>query len=305
MRLCAYGQHLAERMDLEPGRVAALDLRLERRAEAGNLVRSCVRRRSARARVPELRAEAAQVVAAAPGAMVEARHVDVLAADAAVVPRGRAYERGQVAAHVEPDLLAEVAADHVRSVADAVRVRRRLRVEQDARRVDAARAQDDDLPAHLLLGAGPSIEVLHASREAASRRSGCAPPRRSSGSRACRSASRTAAGDRPSRRTTPCRSPRRSCRSSGTAGKPRVGRVMLARRPATTGMPSFAIALCSSRSPQRGAGGGCRNLLPGSASESSVAAADADELLDLVVVGRDVLCRGSARGSPSRRARRP
>jgi hypothetical protein len=45
---------------------------------------------------------------------------------------------------------------------------------------------------------------------------------------------------------------------------------MFARRPATTGIPMPVMAFWSSRSPQRGAGGGCRNLLPGSASESSV-----------------------------------
>ena len=54
--------------------------------------------------------------------MVEARHVDVLAADAAVVAGRRADEPREEAAHVEADLLAEVAADHVGAVADAVRV---------------------------------------------------------------------------------------------------------------------------------------------------------------------------------------
>ena len=54
------------------------------------------------------------------------------------------------------------------------------------------------------------------------------------------------------------------------------------------GMPSLAAPFCSRRSPQRGAGGGCRNLLPGSDVGIVGAAAHADQLLDLVVVGRDV-----------------
>ena len=74
----------------------------------------------------------------------------------------RAGQRRQPAADVEADLLAQVAADHVRAVAEAVRIRGRLRVEEQARRVDAARADHDDLGQHLPLGAGLAIEVLDA-----------------------------------------------------------------------------------------------------------------------------------------------
>ena len=94
--------------------------------------------------------------------MVESRHINVFTADAAIVPRRRPFERGEISARVQPDLFAEVTADHVGPVAEAVRVGRRFRVQQNACRIDAARAQDDDLAAHLLFGAGAAIEVLDA-----------------------------------------------------------------------------------------------------------------------------------------------
>src|SRR6476620_5050780 len=97
--------------------------------------------------------------------MVEARHVDVLAADAAVVSRRRPDEYRQEAGDVQTNLLAEKSADHIGSVADAVRVALRLRVEEQARRVHAAGADDDDLRHRLALLAGPSIEILHAARK--------------------------------------------------------------------------------------------------------------------------------------------
>ena len=64
-------------------------------------------------------------------------------------------------------------------------------------------------------------------------------------------------------------------------------------------------AFCSSRSPQRGAGGGCRNLLPG----SDVGIVGRRRRRQSAVrPGRSTARRRrtrSARGSPSRRARRP
>jgi hypothetical protein len=66
---------------------------------------------------------------------------------------------------MEAHLLAQVPADHVVLVADAVRVRRRRRVQQDARGVDATGAHHDDLAEHLAFGTGVAVEVLHASRE--------------------------------------------------------------------------------------------------------------------------------------------
>ena len=54
--------------------------------------------------------------------MVEPRQVDVLAADAAIVAGRRADQRRQVAGRVEADLLTQVAADHVGTVAQAVGV---------------------------------------------------------------------------------------------------------------------------------------------------------------------------------------
>ena len=158
------GQRLAERVDLHPGRMAALDFLLQRRAEAGNRLAAVVRAAVAAAGVPELDAEAAQVVALVRRLVVEAPQVDVLAADAAIVARRPAGQRLHPADVIEADLLAQVAADDVRAVADAVRIRGRLRVEQDARRVDAAGADDHDLAQHLVLGAGLAVEVLDAAR---------------------------------------------------------------------------------------------------------------------------------------------
>ena len=57
-------------------------------------------------------------------AVVEARHVGVFAADAAVVARCRPVQRRHEAARMEAHLLAEVAADDVAAVADAVRIGR-------------------------------------------------------------------------------------------------------------------------------------------------------------------------------------
>ena len=58
-------------------------------------------------------------------AVVEARHVRVLAADAAVVARRRSVQRRHEPAGMEAHLFAEVAADDVAAVADAVGMRRR------------------------------------------------------------------------------------------------------------------------------------------------------------------------------------
>src|SRR5881296_3584106 len=127
-------------MNLEPRRVPPLDFAFQRRAEAGNVMRSFIGAGAAGAGIPELRAEPAQVVALAAGAMIEARHVDVLAADAAIVPRRRAGEHGKESGRIQPDLLAEVAADHVGAVAKTVRVPLGCRVKEQPCRIDAAGA---------------------------------------------------------------------------------------------------------------------------------------------------------------------
>src|SRR4030095_9316959 len=129
-------QRLTKWMNLEPRRMALFDLFLERGAETWNLIRSWLRAVPVRPRVPELRAEPTQVVAAAAGSMVEARHIDMFSAYPPIVPRWGASERGQISPRVQPDLLAEITADHVRTIAETVRVRRRFRVQQNARRVD-------------------------------------------------------------------------------------------------------------------------------------------------------------------------
>ena len=102
----------------------------------------------ARAAAPELHAESAQVIALAAVAMIESRHVDVFAADAVVVLHRRAEQFRHEAEHVQPNLLAQIAADHIGRVADAVRMPARLRVQQDARGIDAGGRHDDDARPH-------------------------------------------------------------------------------------------------------------------------------------------------------------
>src|SRR5262249_17057952 len=143
------GQDFAERMNLEPRRMPGLDRLFQRSAEPRNLRRSGVRAVGARPGVPELRAEAAQIVALPVGPMIEARHVDVLAADAAIVSRRGALEHRKEPGHVQADLLAQIPADDVGSVPETVRMAIGGRVEQEACRVDATRADDDHLAERL------------------------------------------------------------------------------------------------------------------------------------------------------------
>ena len=58
--------------------------------------------------------------------MIEARHVDVLAVRAVILLVAAAVERRHVPLHVEANLLAQIAADHVGAVADAVRISVRI-----------------------------------------------------------------------------------------------------------------------------------------------------------------------------------
>ena len=114
------GKHLAEGVELEPGGEVALDVLLERGAEAGPRVREVVDAVGAAAGVPELGAPAAQVVAGEAGAVVEAGHVHVLAADAAVVLPRLAVEVWEEPLDVDPDLLADLAAEGHRDLGLAV-----------------------------------------------------------------------------------------------------------------------------------------------------------------------------------------
>ena len=98
--------------------------------------------------------------------MVEARHVGMLAADAAIVARRRPVQGRHEPARMEAHLFTQVAADDVAAVADAIGMLRRRGVEQDARGVDAACAHHDDLAEHLPLRTGLAIEVLDTLRQA-------------------------------------------------------------------------------------------------------------------------------------------
>ena len=203
--------------------------------------------------------------------MIEARHVDVLAADAAIVAGRRAGERGQDAARVESDLLAQIAADDVRAVAEAVRVP-----------VATSSSAGCGSSRRVL---APTITTLPSTCCSApvTRSKYCTPLARPLSSTRTRAAT---AFDRISRWPVFERERQQVIRGveerRRVAARPAVAAVVArreaarrrascsARRPATIGMPTLPAAFCSSRSPQRGAGGGCRNLLPGSESESSV-----------------------------------
>src|SRR4029453_17326360 len=106
---------------LDPRRVLPLGVLLEIGAEAVE------RRRDARqvpgqaAAVPELHLEPAEESEVA-AAVCEARHVDVLAADAEVVLQRVAIELRQKPGHMDAQLLAEIPADDVRPLANAVRL---------------------------------------------------------------------------------------------------------------------------------------------------------------------------------------
>ena len=119
--------------------------------------------RGAAAGVPELHAETTQVVAFVLGALIEARQIDVLADASIRLPR-LSVQRRQKAAHVEAELLAEMTAEYIVAVADAVGKPLAGRVEQQPRGVDAARRDDHHFPAHFLFATAHAIEVLHAAR---------------------------------------------------------------------------------------------------------------------------------------------
>ena len=190
---------------------------------------------------------------------------------------------------MQADLLAQVAADHVGAVADAVRVLLRLRVEQDARRVDAAGA-DDRRPCASTCCSAPVWRSKY-----------CTPFARPLSSTRMRAddgvrADLELAGLERERQQVIGGAEERRRVAAGAAVAAVVARREAARRLAScwrggrrrSECRAVPRAFCSSRSPQRGAGGGCRNLLPGSESGIVVAAADADQLFDLVVVRRDV-----------------
>ena len=145
------------------------------------------------------------------------------------------------------------------------------------------------LPSTVVLLAGLAVEVLHALRQAVvvhehARDDGVRADLELAGLQGAR-----AAGGRPSRRTTPCRSRRRSCRSSGRRGKPlQSACVLLARRPATIGMSSASHAFCEQPLAAAQRRRRHEELAARQRVRVVVAAADADQLIDLVVVRRDV-----------------
>ncbi len=109
-------------MQIEQRGVTFLDGFLEIGTEAGERFR--IGEIGLRAGVPELAAEAADVVALAAVAMIEARHVHMRAADSVVVIYGGADQLRREASNGEANLFRQIAADHIGGVADAVRVLR-------------------------------------------------------------------------------------------------------------------------------------------------------------------------------------
>ena len=180
----------------------------------------------------------------------------------------------------------------------------RLRVEQDARRVHAARADDHDLPA------APA-----APRRSCDRSTGRPWPDRLS-STSTRADDRVRAnlelaGLQRERQQVIGGVEERRRVAAGAAVAAVVAGREAARRARHVGAPAgddrdaqpcrrpSAAAARRSAAPAAAAGTCCP-----AATRIVVAAADADQLLDLVVVRRDVLVARSARESPSRRAPR-
>lgn len=79
--------------------------------------------------------------------------VQMPAADAIVVSRRRAEQLRREVVHVDAHLLAEIAPEGVRSVAQSVRKQARRGVEQDPRGIDAASTDNDPLGGHYALRA--------------------------------------------------------------------------------------------------------------------------------------------------------
>ena len=174
-------------------------------------------------------------------------------------------------------------------------------VELSRMRVESTQlaATIDDLAEHLSLAPGLPIEVLDALREALvvdehARDDGVRPDLE-----LLRSSGRTAAGGRPSRRTTPCRSPPRSCRSSDTAGsRDRPGQIGAASRHERhadrrlAGLHHQPLGASQLRRRQE-------VLAARQRVGVVVAATDADQLIDLVVVRRDVAVADGPRDLPA------
>ena len=94
--------------------------------------------------------------------MIEARQIDVLAADAVVVLHRRADQFRNEAIHVQADLFGQIAADDVAGVADTVGILARFGVQQDARGIDAGCRDDHHSRTYAAFFFGDAIEVLHA-----------------------------------------------------------------------------------------------------------------------------------------------
>ena len=154
--------------------------------------------------------EAERLVVAPP------RDVEVHAADAVGVVARRVHQRRDEAADAEPGRVGQVLADHAARVGEAVREARRLRVEQQARRLAAARREHDDrarAPGARCSVVG--VDVGHAGRQAVGAGHHLARHRVRRRSSACRSSAPAAASPTRSRSSSASRSRGRTGRSSG------------------------------------------------------------------------------------------
>ena len=91
----------------------------------------------------------------------------MFAADAAVIVDRTTNEFRYETVHVKADLFAQVAADHVGRIPDAVRESSGCRVEQNAGGIDARGTDDDHAGADAMLLFGFAVEIRHAAGEAA------------------------------------------------------------------------------------------------------------------------------------------
>ena len=94
--------------------------------------------------------------------IVVPREVDMTSADPVVVSRSRSVELRSEPMHVHANLFAEVAAQGVGGIAEAIRKVPGCGIQQNPRRVDAARTDDHPLGRHHALLARMAVEVLHA-----------------------------------------------------------------------------------------------------------------------------------------------
>ena len=93
------------------------------------------------------------------------RHVQVHPADAVLVMRDVISHRRNESGEVGPRRVGEILADGAARVGEPLRMARRLRVEQNARRLARARRDDDDARVDVLVLTRALVDVRDARRQ--------------------------------------------------------------------------------------------------------------------------------------------